>query len=277
MSRRRSSPPRARRRWPLLLAAAGIAATLAIYLRAGSGGPGAAAEDAAPAYGYQVVRTYPHDPGAFTQGLIYRDGYLYESTGLNGQSTLRKVQLETGTVVQQIAVDDQYFAEGLTDWGDELVQLTWQAHLGFVYGRAAFDRRRTFRYGGEGWGLTHDQSRLILSDGSASLRFLDPDTFEQTGQLEVTDAGAPVVNLNELEIVKGVVYANVWQTDDIVMIALASGHVIGRIDLAGLRPPASAEHPIDVLNGIAYDASADRLFVTGKFWPALYEIRVGPK
>lgn len=222
-------------------------------------------------YGYRVVNTYPHDPQAFTQGLVYRDGFLYESTGLNNQSSLRRVRLETGEVIQRRQVDAQHFAEGLADWGGKLIQLTWQSNVGFVYDLVTFNPERTFPYAGEGWGLTHDDKRLIMSDGSSSLRFLDPTTLAETGRLTVTDRGLPVENLNELEMVRGEIYANIWQTDRIARIAPASGRVTGWIDLSGLLPPADQAH-VDVLNGIAYDVEHDRLFVTGKLWPKLFEI-----
>lgn len=230
----------------------------------------------APApYGYDIVHRYPHDRSAFTQGLLYRDGFLYESTGMNGHSTLRKVRIETGQVVRQRALDERYFAEGLTDVGNRLVQLTWSTNIGFVYDLATFEPRGTFAYPGEGWGLAYDGRRLIMSDGTAALRLLDPVTFREQGRLHVTDGGQPVDRLNELEVVRGQVYANVWLTDRIAMIDPATGHVAGWIDLAGLRPrPGPAGD--DVLNGIAYDARGDRLFVTGKLWPSLYEIRLRP-
>jgi len=171
--------------------------------------------EGAPVYGYRVIHVYPHDPEAFTQGLIYRGGFLFESTGLEGRSTLRKVRLETGEVIQRYALDPQYFAEGLTDWGDTLVQLTWRSNIGFLYDEGSFKVRGTFNYGGEGWGLAHDESRLIMSDGSASLRFLDPATFQEIGSLAVKDRDLPVGDLNELELVQGEIYANVWETDRI--------------------------------------------------------------
>ena len=268
------------RRGPSYLVVAGVLslAGLATYLVASQRGaptpPGrrTASRPTATA----CVHTYPHDPDAFTQGLVFRDGLLYESTGLNGKSSLRKVRLETGDVIQQVKVDEEYFAEGLTDWHDALVQLTWKARLGFVYDLSTFARRRTFRYAGEGWGLTHDTSRLIMSDGSSALRFLDPETLQETGRLSVTEDGRPVENLNELEVVKGQIFANVWQTDDIVIVSPANGHVTGRLSLAGLRASLGTARPVDVLNGIAYDTGTDRLFVTGKLWPTLFEIRIGP-
>ncbi|HVO77073.1 MAG TPA: glutaminyl-peptide cyclotransferase [Candidatus Bathyarchaeia archaeon] len=230
---------------------------------------------AAPVYGYRLVNVYPHDPEAFTQGLIYRNGFLYESTGMNGRSSLREVRLGTGEVIRRRDVDPQYFAEGLTDWGDSLVQLTWTSHVAFVYGRSGFEARGTFRYEGEGWGLTHDERRLIMSDGSATLRFLDPRTFRETGRLTVEDRGFPVGKLNELEFVKGEIYANVWHSERIAMISPASGRVVGWIDLEGIMPGAGGgTSGDDVLNGIAYDAGGGRLFVTGKLWPKLFEIEL---
>lgn len=229
-----------------------------------------------PRLGYEVVKVYPHDRGAFTQGLIFRDGHLYESTGLNGRSSLRKVELETGKVLQQVDVDRAYFAEGLTDWGDRLLQLTWQSGKAFVYERASLKQVATRAYAGEGWGLTQDGKRLILSDGTPVLRFLDPETFAETGRISVTYAGRPLANLNELEYVKGEIFANVWQTHSIVVIDPASGQVTRRIDLPDLLDAGDRRQPVDVLNGIAYDARKDRLFVTGKLWPKLFEIRLKP-
>lgn len=227
----------------------------------------------APVFGYEVVNVYPHDREAFTQGLLFRDGVLYESTGLNGRSSLRKVQLETGKVLQQVAVETKYFAEGLTDWGSRLVQLTWNTNVGFVYDLASFKRLQTFSYATEGWGLARDDRRLFMSDGSAALRFLDPQSFKVTGQVQVTDAGVPVRDLNELEFIDGQVYANVWTTDRIAMIAPDTGRVTGWINLAGLMPPSRISSDA-VLNGIAWDSQRRRLFVTGKLWPSLFEVRV---
>ena len=224
-----------------------------------------------PTYTYEVVRSYPHDPNAFTQGLIYRDGFLYEGTGLNGRSGIRKVELETGEVLQSKPIDQQYFGEGLTDWDGKLIELTWRAQVGFVYDLRTFDRTGTFTYTGEGWGLTHDDTRLIMSDGTAQLRFLDPVTFKETRRITVRDPNGPVPELNELEYVNGEIFANVWQTERIARIAPADGRVTGWIDLTGLLP-ASERTGTDVMNGIAYDASHDRLFVTGKLWPRIFEI-----
>ena len=233
---------------------------------------------AAPAvYGYEVLHTYPHAQDAFTQGLIFLDGVLYESTGLNGKSSVRKVKLETGEVLQKHDVDARYFGEGLTAWQGSLIQLTWQTRIGFVYDLSTFTQKRTFAYLGEGWGLTHDATRLIMSDGTANLRFLDPATLTETGHVVVTDRNQPVNRLNELEFIKDEVYANVWGTDSIVRIAPATGQITGWINLAGLLPRADRTPSADVLNGIAYDAVRDRLFVTGKQWPKLFEVRLVPK
>lgn len=227
-------------------------------------------------HGYEVVRVYPHDREAFTQGLIYRDGFLFESTGLHGRSSLRKVKLENGQVVQRQAVPPQHFAEGLADWGPRLVQLTWQSQVGFVYDARTFQRLSTFTYTGEGWGLARDAQRLVMSDGTAALRWLDPMTLKETARVIVTDRGAPVPNLNELEVVKGEIYANVWGTDRIAIIEPGGGRVVGWADLSGLLPVADRAG-IDVLNGIVYDPARDRLFVTGKLWPKLFEIKLKPR
>jgi glutamine cyclotransferase len=227
----------------------------------------------ADVYGYEVVNSYPHDPEAFTQGLIFRDGFLFESTGLLGRSTLRKVKLETGEILQRRQVDREYFAEGLTDWGGRLLQLTWQSNIGFVYDLGSFRLTTTFGYRGEGWGLTHDSTRLIMSDGTPILRFLNPATLKETGRITVRDGARPVDALNELEFVKGSILANVWQTDRIAMITPETGTVTGWLDLKGLLTGRDS-NGADVLNGIAYDAERDRLFVTGKLWPRLFEIRL---
>ena len=247
---------------------------VAFYLGTG-GAPRTQPSAPIAVYGYQVVRAYPHDPTAFTQGLVFRDGFLYESTGLNGRSTVRKVRLETGEILEQVMLGQQFFGEGLTDWGNQLVQLTWRSNLGFVYDVATLEATRTFPLKGEGWGLTHDSASLIVSDGTALLRYLDPVTFEEIGNYTVRDGGSPVTNLNELEFVRGEIYANVWQTDRLVISAPATVEVTGWIDLAGLLPASDRPVSVDaVLNGIAYDAKSDRLFVTGKLWPKLFEIKL---
>lgn len=227
----------------------------------------------APVYTYRVVHTYPHDPEAFTQGLEYADGFLYEGTGLNGRSSIRKVTIATGDVVQRTSVGREHFGEGITIWKRDLIELTWQSQVALVYDRRTLLPRRTFSYSGEGWGLTHDATNLIMSDGTAALRFLDPATFRERRRVTVTDGGVPVKYLNELEFVKGEIYANVWTTDFIARIDPATGRVAGWIDLRGLLPP-SARIGNDVLNGIAYDAEHDRLFVTGKLWSKLFEIKL---
>jgi glutamine cyclotransferase len=221
---------------------------------------------------YQIVHVYPHDSQAFTQGLIYLEGHLYESTGLEGRSSLRMVDLATGRVLQKYDLPAEYFGEGLTDWGSNLIQLTWKAHKGFVYDRFSFSLVRTFPFPGEGWGLTHDALHLILSDGTPYLRFLNPKTFRETRRVRVTDeAGHPVENLNELEYVHGEIYANIWQTNEIVRISPQTGKVLGRIALSGIIDEQELEGSGAVLNGIAYDPAGDRLFVTGKLWPKLFE------
>ncbi len=238
--------------------------------------PALMSEDARPpaVLEYEVVKAWPHDRGAFTQGLVYRDGFLYESTGLNGRSSLRKVALESGEVVQHETVSKQYFAEGLTNWKDRLIQITWQSKVGFTYDLKTLKPTGQFNYSGEGWGITNDAKRLILSDGTATLRFLDPETYQPIGSLEVTYQGKPLANLNELEFVRGRILANVWQSNSVVVIDPASGRVTAQIDLPGLLNAEDRESGVDVLNGIAYDAKRDRLFVTGKLWPKIFEIKL---
>ncbi len=230
----------------------------------------------APVQGYRVVNAYPHDPHAYTQGLIFHEGFLIESTGLNGFSTLRRVRLESGDVIRQQRLDPAYFAEGLAEWEGRLVQLTWRSRTAFVYDSATFAPRGTFRYTGEGWGLTRGPQGFIMSDGTDTLRVIDPGTFRETRRLRVTDGGSPVTHLNELEYVRGEVYANVLGSDRIARISPESGRVVGWIDLSGLLPPSERPDSEAVLNGIAYDAAGDRLFVTGKLWPRLFEIQATP-
>jgi glutaminyl-peptide cyclotransferase len=242
--------------------------------------PGANANNAAaqvPVYGYEVVNTFPHDAAAFTQGLVFHDGALVESTGIEGQSTLRRVELQTGKVLQKVDVPRYFFAEGLTLFAGKLYQLTWKGAKGFVYDPRTFQKTGEFPYTGEGWGLTHDADSLILSDGSAQLRFIDPNDFKVKRTISVTDRGRPVEELNELEYVKGEIYANVWHENRVARIDPQTGRVTGWIDLAGLLRPGDAPDPEAVLNGIAYDEAGDRLFVTGKLWPKLFEVRLRQK
>ena len=227
----------------------------------------------APVAKGRVVHVYPHDAEAFTQGLVYLDGFLFEGTGLNGRSTIRRVRLENGEVLQIQSIDSQYFGEGIAVKGETIYELTWQSEIGFLYDRTTFKRKGTFNYRGEGWGLTHDGQRLIMSDGSAFLRFLDPVTQKELSRIQVKDGGTPVGNLNELEYVKGEILANVWQTERIARISPKTGAVIGWIELTGLLTPREAQ-AADVMNGIAYDAAGDRLFVTGKLWPKLFQIEI---
>jgi glutaminyl-peptide cyclotransferase len=229
----------------------------------------------APVQSYKVIATFPHDTTSFTQGMVFADGELYESTGLNGESTLRRVDLKTGQTLQRIDIPKQYFAEGLALVGDELLQLTWQHKLGFVYDRKTFKQKRTFSYNTEGWGIAYDgTSRLVMSDGSDRLTFLDPKTFTAQKTMRVQDAGRPVLNLNELEWIENEIWANVWQTDRIARINPNTGDVNAWIDLSSLFPRAQRVPPADELNGIAYDRATRRIFITGKKWPRLYQITV---
>ncbi|MBD3274171.1 MAG: glutaminyl-peptide cyclotransferase [Candidatus Marinimicrobia bacterium] len=228
---------------------------------------------------YEVVNQFPHDENAFTQGLVYRDGYLYEGTGQYGESNVRKVELESGTVVKQKDLASNYFGEGITILNQKIYQLTWMSNTGFVYDLASFDNRDTFNYPTEGWGLTDDGESLIMSDGSANLYYLNPDDFSREGQLRVTLEGSPVTRINELEYINGSIYANIYMTDYIYRISPASGRVSGVIDLRGLLDDRVylANRWEAVLNGIAYDQENDRLFVTGKLWPYLFEIQLIPQ
>lgn len=229
----------------------------------------------APRYGYTVVRSYPHDPKAFTQGLEYFDGFLYEGTGLKGRSSVRKVELESGKVVQEEKLHPQYFGEGITIAQGKLFQVTWQDRQGFVYDAKTLKFIRNFTYFGEGWGLTHDAATLVMSDGTSTLRFLETTRFQERRRLKVLDAGVPIERLNELEMVRGEIWANVWETDFIVRISPKEGRVLGWIDLKGLlSAPNMKLGPEAVLNGIAFDAQKNRIFVTGKLWPRVFEITV---
>ena len=225
-------------------------------------------------YDYQVVHVYPHDPDAYTQGLIFHDGKLLESTGQVGHSSLRRVELETGKVLQRVDVPQPYFAEGTTLLKGKIYQLTWQHQLGFIYDAWTFEKIGKFSYQGEGWGLANDGQSLILSDGSDRIRFLDPDNFQVRKTVPVRDGSTPVTEINELEYIKGEIYANIWHADRIARIDAQTGRVVGWIDLQGLLPRTEVRDEEAVLNGIAYDETSGRLFVTGKLWPKLFEIRL---
>jgi glutaminyl-peptide cyclotransferase len=236
----------------------------------------AAAQDIIPIYGYQVVHTYPHDTSAYTEGFFYLDGYFYEATGNVGQSSIRKVDIATGKVLQKADLPPPDYGEGIVAWKNRLMELTWQSQHGFIYDLKTFKKLGQFDYPGEGWALTADNRHIYMSDGTATIRVLDPATLKQVGKIDVTAAGNPVRNLNELEWVKGQIYANVWLTHSIVRIDPATGKVVGVINLNGLGPKQEemVDPSNDVLNGIAYDAEHDRLFVTGKRWPLIYEIKL---
>ncbi|MGW8203224.1 glutaminyl-peptide cyclotransferase [Sphingomonas bisphenolicum] len=226
---------------------------------------------------WTLVKTYPHDSAAFTEGLFYLDGALYESTGLEGQSDIRKVALKTGKILQRRIIDPPYFGEGIVNWGDKLVSLTWRHRRGFVWNLADFAPLSDFRYDGEGWGMTQDGRSLIMSDGTAQLRFLDPDSLAEQRRITVTWNGRAVDRLNELEYVKGEVWANIWYDTRIARIDPATGAVIDWIDVSRLRKAAGVTDSEAVANGIAYDAAKDRIFITGKNWPKLFEIKLAPK
>ncbi|WP_129790603.1 glutaminyl-peptide cyclotransferase [Sphingosinicella sp. CPCC 101087] len=235
-----------------------------------------AREARTPVYDYRVVRAYPHDGRAFTQGLFYLDGDLYESTGHVGQSTIRRVNLEDGRVVQSADIPPPLFGEGIVNWADQIISISWRSGIGFRWDRATLRRMSEWRYPGEGWGLTQNGREIIMSDGTAQLRFLDPETLAEQRRVTVTDGGTPVPRLNELEWVNGEVFANVWMTPMIARIDPTDGRVTGWIDLTELVRETSGASRDSVLNGIAYDAAGDRLFVTGKYWPRLYEIDIVP-
>jgi glutaminyl-peptide cyclotransferase len=236
-----------------------------------------AAASQTPEYGYHVVHVYPHDRNAFTQGLEFRAGFLYEGTGLNGQSKVRKVKLETGEVLQEVSLDPQYFGEGITVFNQRIFELTWRSEVGFVYDQNSFHRLRSFNYSGEGWGLANDGSEIYMSDGTTQIRIWDPVTLQEKRRITVRDGAKPITALNELECVRSEIYANVWQTDRIVRISPKDGRVLGWVNLAGILSAADRTETTDVLNGIAYDVLGDRLFVTGKKWPKLFEIKLVPK
>jgi glutamine cyclotransferase len=259
-------------RWLIYLAVAVIA--LILVLGRGTLPRNPLRSTEAPVYSYRIVNAYPHDPGAFTQGLVYEDGFLYEGTGRRGQSSLRKVALETGEVLEIRRLPERFFGEGIALRGDSIFQLTLDAQVLFIYDKHTFDRVGELSYSTHGWGLTRDDLDFIMSDGTSELHFMDPALFTRVGQVLVKDGKRPILGLNELEYVKGEVLANVWRTDLIARISPRTGKVTGWIDLTGLLKPEYRTDSTDVLNGIAYDAAGDRLFVTGKYWPRLYEIKI---
>lgn len=236
----------------------------------------AKAAESVPVYNFRILNIYPHDQNAFTQGLFFEEGFLYEGTGLNGQSALRQINLKTGDILKIHKLPQDFFGEGIVLYNDKIIQLTWRSHVGFVYDKNSFKMLGTFFYPTEGWGITYDGKQLIMSDGTANLYFLNPDTLKVTGRIEVRDQNIPVTKLNELEYVRGEIFANVWLTDRIARIDPQSGRVTGWIDLEGLSPFKNSDNQIKVLNGIAYDSNNHRLFVTGKLWPNIYEIRLVP-
>lgn len=251
-----------------------LALTGALFINHSSNLDPSANSKIIPVYTYKVINTYPHDRSAFTEGLVFEDGVLYEGTGLHGYSTLRRVKLETGEILQIRELPPQFFGEGVTIYGNKIIQLTWQSHIGFVYDKYSFKLLQEFNYPGEGWGITHDGKHLIMSDGTETLYFLDTETFEEIGQIEVYANDISVTRINELEYIQGEIYANIWQTERIARIDPLTGQVTGWIDLKGILNPEDRSKTVDVLNGIAYDAKNDRLFVTGKFWPKLFEIEL---
>jgi glutamine cyclotransferase len=252
----------------LVVLAAGVFVAFRLYVKN---------PDGPASWRYKVVNTFGHDRQAFTQGLVFEDGVLFEGTGLPGRSQLRKVELKTGHVLQQHELGDEFFGEGIAILGDHIIQLTFRSNVGFVYDKGSFDLLREFHYPTEGWGLTHNGKHLIMSDGTPMLYFLDPETFEQVNRKMVFDQDRPVWGLNELEYVEGLIYANVWPTERIVQIEPETCKVVGWIDMEGLLSPEDRNGQEDVLNGIAYDPAGRRLFVTGKFWSKLFEIKLVPK
>jgi glutamine cyclotransferase len=256
-----------------------VGSSLAVACGASSPAPpearaaSAVAEPAVAQYGYEIVRSHPHDPAAFTQGLTIADGQLYEGTGLYGQSSLRRVDLTTGAALQQIALDGRYFGEGVAVVGDRIVQLTYQTGVGFVYDRTTFSKQKEFTYSGEGWGLTYDGQRLIMSDGSDTLRFWNPDTLAEVGRLRVRDGDRAIDRINELEYVDGAIYANIWQEERIARIDPKTGVVNAWIDMSNLLTATERSRGVDVLNGIAHDPKTGHFLITGKLWPWVFEVR----
>jgi glutaminyl-peptide cyclotransferase len=232
---------------------------------------------AAPIYTYKVIAKYPHSTDSYTEGFFYLNGLFYEGTGMNGHSAILITQPETGKIIQRHDMPAQYFGEGIIDWGPNLIEWTWQTHIGFVLDRTTLHIVKQFHYDGEGWGMTRTAKEIITSDGTATLRFRNPDTFDETHHITVKDGSKTIDQLNELEYIKGEIYANIWHSNSIARISPTDGHVIAWIDLTGLLPDVEKLTSESVLNGIAYDAKRDRLFVTGKQWPTIFEIKVIPK
>jgi len=232
---------------------------------------------ATPIYGYKVVAKYPHSTSSYTEGFFYLNGVFYEGTGLNGHSELMAIDPASGQVLQHVALSAQYFGEGIVDWGPNIYEWTWESHIGFVYDRFSLRVIGQFHYTGEGWGMTRTDREIITSDGTSTLRFRDPKDFKETRHIVVKDNGRAIEQLNELEYIKGEIYANVWHSDRIARISPRDGHVIAWIDLSGILPDDQKINDEAVLNGIAYDAEKDRLFVTGKQWPVIFEIKLVPK
>jgi glutamine cyclotransferase len=249
-----------------------------IMLSGAQGSSDSVQQGTIPVFGYEIINVYPHSSPAFSQGLVYDDGLLYEGTGLYGRSTLCRVELQTGRILNQKRLDSNLFGEGIALWKDRIIQLTWQSGLGLVYGKENMTQIGDFSYQTEGWGITSDNKSLIMSDGTDVLHILDPESFKELGRILVTANGKPLQGLNELEYIKGQIYANVWPTNWIAIISPESGEVKGKINLQGILQESDLQgSKVDVLNGIAYDALGDRLFVTGKLWPKLFEIKVVPK
>ena len=230
----------------------------------------------APISGYKIIAKYPHSTDSYTEGFLYLDGLFYEGTGLKGHSGVIVSEPETGKILQRIALPEQYFGEGIVDWGPYILEWTWQSHIGFVYDRFSLQSIKQFQYAGEGWGMTRTATQIITSDGSATLRFRNPNTFKELRHILVKEDGKAIDQLNELEYIRGEIYANIWHSDRIARISPRDGHVMSWIDLSGLLPEDQKVNEESVLNGIAYDAQHDRIFVTGKQWPSVFEIKVVP-
>ena len=239
--------------------------------------PIANAASATPVYGYTVVAKYPHSTNNFTEGFFFKDGLFFEGTGMEGRSGMQIYEPATGKIVQKYTMDPKYFGEGIIDVGPAIYQWTWQTHMGVVLDRMTMRPVRTFTYTGEGWGMTRDKTNIITSDGSSTLRFRDAKTFAETRHIVVTDNGKPVEQLNELEFIKGEIWSNVWHQDRIVRIDPKTGKVLGWVDISGILPANQKKDDESVPNGIAYDAAKDRIFVTGKQWPTIFEIKITPK